>query len=252
MYSFWFSGSEFHVALCSGVSFFIFVSPFEIQEWKERNNSSFIYVAIKPYMRWLLMLNETTKKVRDLKFPTLFVWQIGLILVVPHFASWFILSEMNHCKIWATSAVCFLEVKACKTAGKHTRKRAYHSRQSERELKKKKKKGWEKQALMSGLWVVLKFSFISGWMTEKVCGKIKKKQGNILGYFRGVQRVISNFFFLELRFLGALISFPSSRWSKSAERLTPLHSVWNQSGISAVVAHFEGQLIPSVQSAGFW
>lgn len=87
---------------------------------------------------------------------------------------------------------------------------------------------------------------------EKVSSRTTKQNNILGGYFPGAQCVLSIFFFLELHILEALISFPSSRSSESAERLTPFHSVWNQSKISAVVAHFEGQLIPSVQSAAFW
>lgn len=97
--------------------------------------------------------------------------------------------------------------------------------------------------------------FGSDSMKEKDSQRITK-QSDILGDVSLVHSVVQAFFFLfifflELHILEALISSPSSRSSESAERLTPLHSVWNQSKISAVVAHFEGQLIPSVQSAGF-
>lgn len=148
-------------------------------------------------------------------------------------------------------------------AGRRNPKRATQSDsgQREREQWKMENVHWHltwTRALMPDLWPVLGFNVWFGCdsMKEKVSQRTPKRS-DILGDISLVHSVVEAFFFfiyffLELHILEALISSPSSRSSESAERLTPLHSVWNQSKISAVVAHFEGQLIPSVQSAGFW
>lgn len=189
-----------------------------------------------------------------MKFPTWFVGQIGLISDVPHWRK-----EMNHDKTWARSAVCFLVVRLLANATLKEQRKVIQDKEKESNGKWKMcTDTWHEHVnwcLTSDLRLVLTFGLVVTQWKRRLVKEFQSK-ATFWGIFPWCtvwpKHFLFIYLFLELHILEALISSPSSRSSESAERLTPLHSVWNQSKISAVVAHFGGQLIPSVQSAGFW